>query len=106
VFLFKITLYALASRGDLVRHMQPRGELQNCWLMFNHVKSVHEWTTMACHVYDLVYYKVFTIAICNMQCKSIEAQCVTWKKLNHVMLRSGLANPNFKGFMADSVSQP
>jgi hypothetical protein len=50
-----------------------------------------------------MYYKVFTIAICNMQSESIEAQCVMWTKLNHMMLRFGFANPNFKGFMADSV---
>ncbi len=86
--------------------MQPRGELQNCWLIFYHVKCVHGWTTMAYHVYDLMYCKMFTIAICNMQCKSIEVQCVMWKKLNHVILRFSLANPNFKGFMVDSVSQP
>ncbi len=26
-----------------------------------------------------------------------------WTKLNQVMLKFGLANPNFKGFMADSA---
>jgi hypothetical protein len=71
--------------------------------MFDHVKCVQEWTTMACHVYDPVYYKVFTIAICDMQFKSIEVQCVMWKTLNQVMLRFGLANLNFKGLMADNA---
>jgi len=56
---------------------------------------------MAYHVYNMVYYKVLTIAIYNMQSKSTKAQCVMWTKLNKVMLMFGLANPNFKGFMAD-----
>ncbi len=103
MFLFKMSLYGLASWVDLVKCMQPSGDLQNCWLMFDLVKHVQEWTTMACHIYDPMYYKVFTIAICNMQFKSIEAQCVMRTKLNHMMLRFGFANPNFKGFMADNV---
>jgi hypothetical protein len=70
--------------------------------MFDHVKHVQEWTTMACHVYDLVYamIKVLTIAICDMQFESTKALCVMWTKLNHVMLMFNLTNPNFKGFMA------
>jgi len=101
MFLFKMSLYGPTSGVDLVRHMQPHGDLQNCWLTFDHVKRVQEWTTMACHVYNMVYYKVLTIAIYNMQSKSTKAQCVMWTKLNKVMLMFGLANPNFKGFMAD-----
>jgi hypothetical protein len=73
VFMFKMSFYGAASGVDLVRHMQIGGDLQNCWLMFDHVKCVQEWTTMACHVYDLVYYKVLTIVICNIQFESIKA---------------------------------
>ncbi len=58
---------------------------------------------MACHVYDPMYCKVFTIAICNMQSESTKALCVMWTKLNQVMLRFGLINPNFIGFMANSA---
>jgi hypothetical protein len=57
VFPFKMSLYGPTSGVDLVRCMQLGGDLQNCWLMFNHVKCVKEWTTMTCHVYDLVYCK-------------------------------------------------
>jgi hypothetical protein len=103
VFLFKMSFYGLASGVDLVRCMQPSGDLQNCWLMFDQVKCVQEWTTMACHVYDSVYCKVFTIAICNMQSEFVQAQCVMWTKLNCVMFKFGLINPNFKRFMADSA---
>jgi hypothetical protein len=38
--------------------------------MFDHVKHVQEWTTMAYHIYDLVYCKVLTITIYDMQSKS------------------------------------
>jgi hypothetical protein len=34
--------------------------------MFDHVKHVKKWTTMACHVYDFAYCLVMTIAICDM----------------------------------------
>jgi hypothetical protein len=71
VFLFKMSFYGPISGVDLVRCMQPGGDLQNCWLMFSHVKHVEEWTTMACHVYDLVYCKVFTVVIYGMQSESI-----------------------------------
>jgi len=46
--------------------MQPIGNLQLPWIMFDHVKCVKGWTTLVCHVYDLVYCKVVTIAICNI----------------------------------------
>ncbi len=58
---------------------------------------------MACHVYELVYYKVFTIVIYDMPSELIEAQCVMWKKLNEVMFIFGFINPNFKGFMVDNA---
>lgn len=50
----------------LVKQMQLGGDLKNSYMMFNHVKHVQGWLTMACHVYDLVYYKVMFIAIYNM----------------------------------------
>ncbi len=40
--------------------------LQNVWIMFDPMKCVVGWTTMVCHVYDLVYYKVLTIMVCDM----------------------------------------
>jgi hypothetical protein len=50
----------------LVKKMQPRGDLDDSYMMFNHVKHVQDWMTMACHVYDLIYYKIMSIAIYNM----------------------------------------
>ncbi len=46
--------------------MQLVGDLQNAWIMFDHVKCVANWTTMACHVYDWAYCEIMTIAVCDM----------------------------------------
>lgn len=35
-------------------------------MMFDHVKHVHSWMIMACHVYDPIYCKAMTIAIYDM----------------------------------------
>ncbi len=40
VFMLKMSFYGPTSGVDLVRHMQLGGDLQNCWLMFDHVKCV------------------------------------------------------------------
>jgi hypothetical protein len=83
--------------------MQPGGDLENAWLMFDHVKHVQEWTTMVCYVYDAVYCKVMTIAVCDMHSKDKKVQCIMWGELNNFMRKNGMENPNFKGFMVDSA---
>ena len=40
------------SRVDLVRGMQPLCDLEDAWIMLDHIKGTKEWTTMACHMYD------------------------------------------------------
>lgn len=59
--------------------------------------------TMASHVYDLVYYKVMTITIRDMQSKNKEAQCILWKKLNTIVEKKRWGMPIFKGFMVDGA---
>jgi len=81
----------------------PTNDLQDTWLMFDHVKRVKGWTTMACHVYDSMYCHVMTIAVCDMQSEDCAAQIVFWKNLNSVLARHGVSHPKFKGFMADSA---
>jgi hypothetical protein len=83
--------------------MQPAGDLQNAWIMFDHVKRVVGWMTMVCHVYDLVYCKVLTITICDMQFENIKVQQLIWTKLNETMLKHGFPKLNFKGFMANNA---
>ena len=72
-------------------------------MIFNHVKRVKKWTTMACHVYDSTYCCVMTITVCNMQLEDAAAQSVVWKNLNVVLAWHGVPEPKFKGFMADSA---
>jgi hypothetical protein len=66
VYLFKMFIDGTTSEFDLIQLMQPGDDLQNLWMMFNHVKRVQGWTTMACHVYDPFYCKVMTIVVCDM----------------------------------------
>ena len=103
VYIFKMLTEGPGSGVDLVRWMQSTRDLQNAWLMFDHVKHVKEWTTMACHVYDAEYKRMMTIAMCDMQSEDTEVQVQFWRSMNAVMHRHGVTNPNFKGFMADSA---
>jgi hypothetical protein len=84
----------------LVKQMQPGGDLEDTWIMFDHVKH---WTTVACHVYDSAYYRVMTIVVCDMHSEDAAAQSVLWKNLNDVMAKYGIPEPKFKGFIADSA---
>jgi len=74
VYIFKMLTKGPRSRVDLVRHMQLEGDLQNAWMTFNHIRCVKDWSMMACHMYNIEYKKVMTIAICNMQSKDMEVQ--------------------------------
>ena len=54
------------SGVHLVKRMQVGGDLKDAWIMFDHVKHIKHWTTMAYHVYDSAYCRVMTIAVCDM----------------------------------------
>jgi hypothetical protein len=71
--------------------------------MFDHVKCVKKWTTMACHVYNFTYCCVMTVAVCDMQSKDAAAQSIMWKNLNAVLAKHGVPESKFKGFMAYST---
>ena len=76
---------------------------QNAWIMFDHVKRVKDWTSMACHVYDATYCRVMTIAVCDMQSEDVAAQIIFWNNLNVVVARHNVFNVQFRGFMVDSA---
>lgn len=38
-----------------------------------------------------------------MKIKNIDVQCVLWQKLNNVMVKSGVPNIIFQGFMANNA---
>ena len=67
VFVFKMSEVGPGSGVDLVKRMQVGSDLQDAWMMFDHVKRVKVWTTMACHVYDSKYCRVMSIVVCDMQ---------------------------------------
>jgi hypothetical protein len=52
IFVFKMPVDLPESGVDLVKRMQVGGDMENSWLMFDHVKRLKDWTTLACHVYD------------------------------------------------------
>ena len=103
VFVFKMSKVGLGSGIDMLKRMQSSSNLEDAWMMFDHVKCVKKWTTMACHVYDSTYCRVMTIAVCDMQSKDVVAQSILQKNLNVVIARHGIPEPKFKGFMADSA---
>jgi hypothetical protein len=103
VYVFKMPEDRPGSGVNLVKHMQPRGDLENAWLIFDHINRVKVWTTMAYHVYDVVYCKVMTIAVYDMQLEDTKVQCIMWRELNNLMAKNGVKNTNFKGFMVDSA---
>jgi hypothetical protein len=103
VFVFKMSEVGSGSGVDLVKRMQPGRDLEVAWIMFNHVKRVKQWTTMAYHVYDSAYCRVMTIVVCNMQSEDVVAQMVLWKNFNDLMARHGIPEPKLKEFMADSA---
>jgi len=93
----------IAFEFDLVWQMQPSEDLQNAWMMFDHIKRVQGWTTMVCHVYDPIYCKVMIIMICDMWSKDVKTQCIMWSKLNTLVRKKRLGMPIFKGFMVDGA---
>jgi hypothetical protein len=66
MFLSKMFVHGDGNGCDLVKWMQPGGDLLTTWIMFDHIKHVKGWTTFTHHVYDSFYYKVMIIAICDM----------------------------------------
>jgi hypothetical protein len=103
VYLFKMSTCGQASGVSLVRRMQLGGDLENEWVMFDHVKRVKDWTTLGVHVYDPEYRKVMTIAVCDMQSEKSDAQERVWLSMLTVLEKHGIININFKGFMCDSA---
>ncbi len=71
--------------------------------MFDHVKHVASWTTMACHVYNSTYCKVMTIVVCDMQFEETKVQQIMWTKFNEMKQKHDFPKSNFKGFMANNT---
>ncbi len=74
VFIFQMSINGVGSGMNFVTRMQFARDLQNAWIMFDHVKHVVGQTTMVCHVYNSTYCKMMTIVICDMQYEDMEVQ--------------------------------
>lgn len=84
---------------NLVKKIQIGDDMENPWIMFDHIKCICKWTTMPCYVYDNTYCKVLTIACCDMQYEDALAQTLLWKNLNAWIQANDVLYMNFKGFM-------
>jgi hypothetical protein len=65
-FFFKMFVHGNVSGCNLVKQMEPNGDLQTTWIMFDHLKCVNKWISLVCHVYDLIYYKMMAIEIYDL----------------------------------------
>ena len=52
VLVLKMPLDLASSGVDCVRRMQSGGDMENSWIMLDHVKRLRNWTTVVCHVYN------------------------------------------------------
>lgn len=64
--MFKMLEVGNGSGVDLIKQMQLGGNLQDAWMIFDDIKHVSDGTTMACHMYDSMYCRSMTVAICDM----------------------------------------
>ena len=81
VYLFKISTCCQGSGVSLVCKMQLGGDLENEWIMFNHIKKVKDWTTFGIHVHNLDYYSMMTVDVCDMQSKKADPKEGVWMSL-------------------------
>lgn len=56
----------IGNINNLARRMKCGGDMENSWIVFDHVKNLHEWITMTCKIYDNMHCKILTIACCDM----------------------------------------
>jgi hypothetical protein len=98
VFVFKMSEVGPGNGVDLVKRMQPDEDLENAWMMFDHVKRIRQWITMAWYVYDSTYCGVMTIASCDMQSEDSEAHIVFWKKSQCCYGEEWCCQSQFQGF--------
>ena len=66
VYISKMSTCRVVSGVDIVRRMQPGGDLEYEWVMYDHLKRMEDWTTTDIHIYDPKFRKVVTIAVCDM----------------------------------------
>jgi hypothetical protein len=72
-----MSTHGLGSGVELARKM-IEGDLKTYWVMFDHIKRVHNWTTMGAHVCDHLCHHMLTIVLCEMKAKDAKSQSLFW----------------------------
>lgn len=101
-----MSLKGPGSGLDLIRRMQPGGDLQDSWVMSDVMHRMHEkqWCTMSAHVYDHLYRGLCTIFVCELVSEDTPALETAWKVMKRVCKANGVDNVQFCGFIADNAS--
>ena len=55
VLISKMSVDILGSGVNIVKRMQVGGDMENSWIMFDHVKRLKGWTTLAYHTSTIRY---------------------------------------------------
>ncbi len=67
-----MSTHGLGSVMELMTKM-TKGDFITYWVMFDHIKIMHDWTTMGAHVYHFSYYYLLTITLCEMKEEDLES---------------------------------
>jgi hypothetical protein len=104
--IFKMSTKGPGSGLDLVRRMQPGGDLEDSWVMSDvmHRMLDDNWCTMSAHVYDHFYRGLCTIFVCELASEDTASLQFAWKTMKRVCEQNGLLDVQFCGFMADNAA--
>jgi hypothetical protein len=67
-----MSTHGFGSGVKLVRRMIER-DLRISWVMFDHLRRMHHWTTTGADVYDCFCCCLLTIVLCEMKAKDLES---------------------------------
>ena len=104
--IFKMSIKGPGSGVDLVRRMQPGGDLEHSWVMSDvmHRCLDKTWCTMSAHVYDHLYRGLCTIFVCELVSEDTMALQTAWTIMRRICAENGIENVEFSGFIADNVA--
>ena len=97
--LFKMSTTGSGSGIDLLTRMGPGKDLEGVWVMFGHVKRIHNWTTMACHIYEPNFCSLITS---EMKREDADSQLLLWNEIKKCLVDRGIMIPDMK-FMANNA---
>lgn len=74
VFILKMFEVGPYSAINFIRRMQPRNNFSHKYMIFDHIKQIKDWTTLACRVYDSIIERILAIACCDFERLSTHLQ--------------------------------